>query len=166
MKQNKLIRGVSYIDTGAFVITSGLLVILTVFGVIKRYVAHDPLTWLEELQMILIVQASFFGASIAFRERGHVCVDLLVDMFPPKLKKAVEIFAWLLVLAALGLIGWQEGLRTVAQIQNGRVSNILRIPMYLNYAGVTLATILMIINHVAIGIEDFIIGKEKKNDDQ
>ena len=166
MKQNKVIRVVSYIDTTAFVITSGLLVLLTVFGVIKRYVAQDPLTWLEELQMILIVQASFFGASIAFRERGHVCVDLLVDMFPAKLRKATEIFAWLLVFAALALIGWQECLRTITQIQNGRVSNILRIPMYYNYAGVTLATVLMIINHIAIGIEDFIIGKGEKANDQ
>lgn len=166
MKKNKVIRAVSWIDTGVFVVTATALVLLTVFGVIRRYFINDPLTWLEELQMILIVQASFFGGSIAFRERGHVCVDLLVDAFPAKLRAVTEVFAWMLVFAALALICREEGVRMMAQIRNGRVSNILRIPMYYNYAGVTFATLLMMINHVAVGIDDFILRKDKKDDDQ
>lgn len=164
MKNSKVIRFVSFIDTSVFIVVSSALVLLTVYGVFRRYIMNSPLTWLEEIQMILIVQTSFFGGSIAFRQRGHIAVDLLVDSFSPSVRKAVEVFVWFLVLAALCLLGWQELLRTMAQIRNGRVSNILRIPMYVNYAGVTTAILLMIIGHIANGIEDFIIRRRDGND--
>lgn len=113
--------------------------------------------------MILIVQGSFFGGSIAFRERGHICVDLLVDAFPKKLHRVVDVFVWVLVLLSLLFIGYLEGQRTISQFLNGRCTNILRIPMYLDYAGVTFATLLMTINHVAVGCEDFFMKGEKDN---
>lgn len=163
MKKNKVIRAVSWIDTGIFVVTSTLLVLLTVYGVLMRYCIKSPLTWLEEVQMLLIVQVSFFGGSIAFRERGHICVDLLVDIFPEKLRRAVDIFVWLLVMASLLFIGYLEWQRTVSQFLNGRSTNILRIPMYLDYAGVTVATLLMTINHIAAGIEDFFVKREEND---
>lgn len=92
VKKSKIIRTVSWLDTGIFMVTSTLLVLLTVYGVIMRYCIKSPLTWLEEVQMILIVQVSFFGGSIAFRERGHICVDLLVDAFP---KNCIELLMFL-----------------------------------------------------------------------
>lgn len=164
MKNSKIIKYVSFIDTTIFITVSTALVLLTVYGVFRRYVVNSPLTWLEEIQMILIVQTSFFGGSIAFRERGHIAVDLLVDSFGQNAKTVVEVFVWVLVLTALCLLGWQEFLRTMAQIRNGRVSNILKIPMYVNYGGVTLATLLMIIGHIANGIEDFVIKRRVNND--
>lgn len=164
MKNSKIIKYVSFIDTTIFITVSTALVLLTVYGVFRRYVVNSPLTWLEEIQMILIVQTSFFGGSIAFRERGHIAVDLLVDSFGQNAKTVVEVFVWALVLTALCLLGWQEFLRTMAQIRNGRVSNILKIPMYVNYGGVTLATLLMIIGHIANGIEDFVIKRRVNND--
>lgn len=115
----------------------------------------------EEVQMILIVQASFFGGSIAFRKRGHVVVDILVDTFSPKMQRFVSICTWILVFAALILIGSQEGIRTYRQIINGRVTNILKIPMWIDWAGVTIATLLMTINHIYVGIEDFIKGRRE-----
>lgn len=161
MDNNKLIKVVSVIDTTVFIVTSTLLVLLTVFGVFMRYVANNPLTWLEEVQMILIVQASFFGGSIAFRKRGHVVVDILVDTFSPKMQKIVGICTWILVFAALILIGWQEGIRTYRQIINGRVTNILKIPMWIDWAGVTIATFLMLINHIYVGIDNYKKEKEE-----
>ena len=163
VKKSKIIRTVSWLDTGIFMVTSTLLVLLTVYGVIMRYCIKSPLTWLEEVQMILSVQVSFFGGSIAFRERGHICVDLLVDAFPKKLHRVVDVFVWVLVLLSLLFIGYLEGQRTISQFLNGRCTNILRIPMYLDYAGVTFATLLMTINHVAVGCEDFFMKGEKDN---
>lgn len=74
MKKSKIIRTVSWLDTGIFMVTSTLLVLLTVYGVIMRYCIKSPLTWLEEVQMILIVQVSFFGGSHRLsRTRAHLC---------------------------------------------------------------------------------------------
>lgn len=86
-----------------------------------------------------------------------------MDAFPKKLHRVVDVFVWVLVLLSLLFIGYLEGQRTISQFLNGRCTNILRIPMYLDYAGVTFATLLMTINHVAVGCEDFFMKGEKDN---
>lgn len=70
MKKSKIIRTVSWLDTGIFMVTSTLLVLLTVYGVIMRYCIKSPLTWLEEVQMILIVQVSFSVEASPFANAG------------------------------------------------------------------------------------------------
>lgn len=161
MKNNKLIKVVSYIDTAAFILFSSALVLLTAIGVLARFVFNQPLSWLEEIQMILVVQVSFFGSSIAFRERGHIAIEIFVDQMPPKVKKGFEVFIWFAVLLALIFLGSQEILRTITQFTKGRVSNILKIPMYLDYLGISIATLLMLINHISVGIGDYFGGKRE-----
>lgn len=96
------------------------------------------------------------------RTRAHLCRSAS-GCFSEKLHRVVDVFVWVLVLLSLLFIGYLEGQRTISQFLNGRCTNILRIPMYLDYAGVTFATLLMTINHVAVGCEDFFMKGEKDN---
>lgn len=68
-----------------------LMVILLALGVFCRYILGDPLVWSESIAKLLIVWMTFIGASISFAEKNNIKVDSLVECFPGKIKKTIEI---------------------------------------------------------------------------
>ena len=144
---------VSFIDETVFGISAVCLVVLTVAAVFCRFVLNKPIQWTEEVQMILVVWSVFFGSSIAIREKGHIAVDIIFDMFPEKVKKVLNVVIWFIVLAAIAALGKLEIDRVRDLIRAGLRTPILRIPSSYEYVGVIIACVLMVINHLMTGYE-------------
>ena len=65
-----------------------VMVVLTAYQVIVRYIFNSPSTWSEELVGYL-----FGWSTIVSGERGHMNIPVLVDRFNPTMRKAFHIFA-------------------------------------------------------------------------
>ena len=65
-----------------------VMVILTTYQVIARYIFNSPSTWSEELVGYLFGWSTLFGATIVSGERGHMNIPILVDRMNPPLRKA------------------------------------------------------------------------------
>ena len=96
-KLNKILN-LDYIIAGIALI---ILVLVTFIGVIMRYFLGNPLIWAEEIQLLCFVWIVFFGAGAAFRTGSHVAIDVLVDLFPERVRKIVEIFGGIVILFIL-----------------------------------------------------------------
>lgn len=70
-----------------------VMVILTTYQVVTRYVFNAPSTWSEELVGYMFAWSTMFGAAIVSGERGHMNIPIVVDRFTPPLRKAFHIFA-------------------------------------------------------------------------
>ncbi len=70
-----------------------VMVVLTTYQVITRYIFDAPSTWSEELVGYLFAWSTMFGAAIVSGERGHMNIPILVDKFGPAMRKALHIFA-------------------------------------------------------------------------
>ena len=88
-----------------------VMVVLTTYQVITRYVFNAPSTWSEELVGYLFAWSTMFGAAIVSGERGHMNIPILVDKFNPPMRKALHIFseviAFLFSASILVLGGFQ-----------------------------------------------------------
>ncbi len=136
-----------------------LLLVATVFGVVMRYFANSPLTWLEEAQMLFIVWLVFFGGSAAFRLHAHVSIEILVDIMPVWARRAVEVLVFLVVTGVLIFIAYR-GYDYVARLAAGRrVSNVLRIPYALTYAAVPVGAACMLVNFWVAQITRLVAAK-------
>lgn len=137
------------------------LVVLTMLGVVMRYAVNSPLTWLEEMQMLLIIWLTFFGGSAAFRLQNHVAIEIVVDLMPKKMQKAVEVFIVIVVSAVLLFLIFR-GYDFVARLAGARrLSNVLRLPYALVYAAVPVGGALMLINFWVAEIRKF-LGKSRE----
>ena len=76
-----------------------VMVLLTTYQVITRYIFSSPSTWSEELVGYLFAWSTLFGATIVSGERGHMNIPILVDRLKPAGKKALNIFAELIAFA-------------------------------------------------------------------
>ncbi len=122
------------------------LVLLTVFGVIRRYVFNNPITWLEEMQMILIVWGVFFGGSVAFRKRCHVAIEIIVDAMPERLRKQFHVLIYLVTAAVLIFMVIQGACYIVKMASIGRVTSVLQIPVQYIYLAFPAGCLFMLVN--------------------
>ena len=113
-----------------------LLLGAVLWGVLTRYVTESPAVWTSELSGILFTWVVFIGTMTAFREGRHIRVTLLMDTLPAGLRRMLEIFADLLVIAFLVYVTWVSvGMMSLGAT---RLSPVMRIP----FSWVYLATVI------------------------
>jgi TRAP-type C4-dicarboxylate transport system permease small subunit len=124
------------------------LVCLTIIGVVFRYVLNNPITWLEEVQVILIVWSCFLGASAAFRKGKHMCMEFVYEKAGKKVQVFLDFFILGITVLALSVFGYQAIRMIMSYTVHHRVSSNLHIPSIANYCIIPLCCVTMIINDV------------------
>jgi TRAP-type transport system small permease protein len=103
-------RAVEGIVTAAFM----AFVVLSFVQVVLRYGLGQPLTWSEEASRYLFVWVVFLGGGVAARYRGHIVLDFLVSVLPPRIRRLLAILMGILSLAMLVTVfAWQGWLLTL-----------------------------------------------------
>jgi len=125
-----------------------ILVSLTFMGVIWRYVLKSPFTWLEEVQMACMVWVVFAGAGGAFRTGNHVAIEMVVDLFPEKAQKFMNIVITVVVALVLGYLFWQSIGFVQMVTSSGRSTSILKIPYAFIYGIAVVSYINMFISYL------------------
>lgn len=124
-----------------------VLVVLTSLGVVMRYVVKSPFTWLEEVQLFCMVWIVFAGAGVAFRTGSHVAIEMVVDLFPQRVQKVIEIFIDIVVVAVIAYL-FKQSLGFISMMfQSGRSTSILDIPYWLDYGIAPFSYVAMLISY-------------------
>ena len=129
---------------GALLITVCVVVLLQV---LMRYLFAAPNPWSEEVSRFCFLWVSLLGASLAVERRAHFGFDQATRKLPPQARRAVERFAWAVVLAfALLLIG--AGI-ALMHLTLGERSAALNLPIALVYAAAPVSGVLMAVHLLA-----------------
>lgn len=131
-----------YIATAALLVTVGSVG----WGVITRYVTAQPAVWATEVSAIAFAWLTFFGASACFRHNAHPSIDMLVGRLPPRPQAWVRRGVNALVAVFLAYLAWLGASFSIAAWDNPTA--VLRLPMTVVYAPVTLATLMMLFRHL------------------
>jgi TRAP-type transport system small permease protein len=121
-----------------------LIILATFVAVIFRYVLNDSLIWAEELARYLFVWLTFLGSAIALRRGLHIGLDLLLNAFPPKGRRALETLITCLICAFLGFVLYASVM--VVQVTMRQRSSALQIPMGLVYLAIPVGCSLMLLS--------------------
>jgi len=90
-----------------------MMVVLCVdvfLGVFSRYVMGRTFTWYDEIARLVFVWIVFLGAAVGVRRSGHFRLHLVIDRFPPGLRRAADIFGVLAIMLFGGVLiqqGWK-----------------------------------------------------------
>jgi TRAP-type transport system small permease protein len=110
---NRIVEGYFQLLKIAIVLCLALMVVLVFGNVVLRYAFNLGITVSEEVSRFLFVWLTFLGAIIAFREHGHLGVDMVVSRLPATGKKACLIVSQVLMLYVTWLFlqgSWQQTL--------------------------------------------------------
>lgn len=96
-------KGIAKIFEIAAVFFLALMVISVLVQVFSRFLGN-PIVWSEELTRIFLLYASFMGGALAYYKGKGFKITILVDSFPPNVRKAVELIVLIFSMALLTFV--------------------------------------------------------------
>ena len=129
-----------------------LVIVLTAMAVavflqvIFRYVLNFPLFWTEEFARYCLVWSSLLGSAVAVKRGQHIAVTILLERFPPTLRRMINVMALISVAVILTIILW-GGIQLVA-ITRAQISPALRVSMSVPYLAVPVGAALMLLHTI------------------
>ena len=165
MKNNKMLKVLGNLDLALGAVLAAILIVLTFSGVLMRYIMRSPITWQEEIQMLLFLWITFLGGSAAFRTGGHIAVEILVDSLPKKIGGFIEKIGVLIQLVILGYLFSQELAYYNQLVSTNKVTNLLRIPFAYAYLVVPVGGALMILSMLFYTYKIYFGKKNEKKEE-
>jgi len=136
---------------------------LTAADVIGRYVFNSPILGVFEITefLVLILIFSFIGYTQS--QKNHVAVELLLKLFPEKVRAYIEVINHIICLVLMILITWM-GLRKALELKAvGEASPNLGIPDYPFVFFLTIGCAVMCIEYIRDIVRLFSALKEHKS---
>lgn len=132
--------------------------------VCTRFLTNHSLTWSEELSRFILIWLIYLASVIAYVEKGHIIVDVLVMQLKGAAAKAMQLISCLCVLAfgVFIILGAWEFIPTTAMQKspaNGIVMSHVYIAIPVSMALLVLATVKQIIGLFVPGPQDEMEGK-------
>lgn len=121
MNNNKQLSIVCYLDRIiklSLVVMMIAIAVLTFYQVVMRYGFNKSSSWSEEAIRFTFIWCSFLGVAMGVREKSHIGISILVELFSPKIQRAVEVVGYLAIMVFSGYLiyyGWQVVMATGAQ---------------------------------------------------
>ncbi|WP_249976481.1 TRAP transporter small permease [Vreelandella olivaria] len=119
------------------------LFLVAISNIFMRYVFSAPLAWTEEILQLLLVWATFLGASALVRRKEHVFISFVTDKLPPRLAHWNEqVFSVAIILAsAIAMLYWGTQLLSFSAF---RSTPMLQIPYYWIHVAIPVSAVVMI----------------------
>lgn len=92
---------ISEIVAGVALCGLAVVVFLQVF---YRYVLQKPLSWSEELVLVIFVWCTFLGAAIAVRKKSHFALDIFSKTFSPQVTIVVSVLSDLIIATIASIL--------------------------------------------------------------
>ena len=140
---SRLFRNVHEIISGFALV---VVIVSVCYGVVSRYLLHQPATWSNELATVTFTWVVFIGASAAFKHKMHIGIDLLVKSLPKNPRVIVVTLVNILILVFLGYVT-VSGL-SFSIISYKQPTSVLRIPKTYVFLAVPIGFGLMFMHHV------------------
>ena len=111
------------------------MMLLTSADVVMR-LFDRPIPGTYEIIGFLGALAVAFALAHTSVEKGHIAVDLLVNLLPPRVQILLDVFGAMMGTAIFGAITWQSAMYALDLRQSGEVSATLGMPVYPFAAGI------------------------------
>src|ERR1700736_1973421 len=114
------------------------------YSVASRYFLHFSTDWQDELSVFLIVGAVFMSAAAIQARRGHVAIEAIVGLLPPRVNAVRQ---WLVDVASLvfcGYFAWKSWtLLDEAWVENYHSGSTWVPPLWIPYSLMALGMTLL-----------------------
>lgn len=118
----KVDKCLAMIENAVIILGLSAMFLILLAQVIMRYVFSRPLTWSEEAARFIFVYVSFIGISYAYRQKGHIRMEVVVNLFPQAVRRGLELLINLGTIAlfcymipfSFRFIGIQAGVKATA----------------------------------------------------
>lgn len=107
----------------------------------------SSLVWYDELASVLLAWLTFYGSALASVKRAHIGCPEVVEQLSPALRRAVNIFSQLLVIAFFVLLGWM-GVAIMPALVGESLVSLSWLPMNVVQSVIPISSVLILVGEV------------------
>lgn len=156
-----VLKVINNLERGLITIMMMIMVILIFTQVFTRYILSNSLGWTEEASRYLFIWLIFMSIGIAFVDKKHISIDIVLDILPEKFKKVILQLSYI-ILMGLSIFLFIQGMELISTLQEfSQKSSSLQIPMWLVYLALPVGFLIAAIRLIHVSILLYV-----KNDDQ
>jgi TRAP-type C4-dicarboxylate transport system permease small subunit len=122
----------------------GIMFVLVFLNVVLRYCFGRSIATAEEVSTFLMIWATYLGAGLALREGRHAAIDLLQDLLPQHLRRALRTLLGLVVLLFFGVLAYYGAL--FARFGWDQETIATQIPQGIPYLCIPIGALLVVIH--------------------
>ena len=135
-----------------------LIVVISAFEVLMRYVVGQPTVWAHELSVAFAATCFIVGGPAVHASRSHIAISVVYEKMPPRVRSWVRLLCSLLALAFLVCLAYAAALQGWQALQQGETTGTALnwpIPAYLKalFAAAVALMALQTLAHVAEDLE-------------
>jgi len=148
-----LVRGVAAVSKTCGVTSAMMIlvsVVITCQMIWMRFVMNASTIWQTEAVTYLMISATLIGLPYVQLVRGHVNVDLVPMLLPPKLRKALALIVLVMSIAVIAIMAFHGyELFHEAWRRNWRSESVWGISMWIPYLALPLGLGLFVLQMIA-----------------
>jgi TRAP-type C4-dicarboxylate transport system permease small subunit len=148
-----IVRGAAAISTVCGVLAALMIlvsVMITCQMIWMRFVLNESTIWQTEAVTYLMISATLIGLPYVQLLRGHVNVDLVPMLLPPRLRKALALLVLGLSIAVIAVMAWHGyELFHAAWSRNWRSESVWGVSLWIPYLALPLGLGLFVLQMTA-----------------
>lgn len=135
--------GLLFVCKYLIILIVAVIASILIAAVVFRYGLNSALSWAEESSKYLMVWLTFLGTPIALRNFGHINIDLLLKVLPPRLQQFFYLLVSLIICFTMAII-FLKGM-SFAEMGARQVASSFNISMWYMYIAVPIGAALTIL---------------------
>ena len=137
----------SAFGAAAIVVILMAMVVADIFG---RKVLNKPVPMSYEVGAFMLVFIVFMGLAYSQRQKAHIRVEILTLRMPPKIRAAMDLFAYTLGIAIYGLIFYETFKWSYHSFEIGEyVAGLVNIPKWPSQFAVAFGALLISLQFIS-----------------
>lgn len=126
-----------------------IIMLITVYEVIVRYVFNAPTVWTLEISQYLMLIGAFLAAAYTLEVGGHIKVDFLVERLSPGKRRIVNIISSLLGIIFFAALVWKSTELAWFTFKFGlRSMTMLAVPLFPIYVIMPIGSFLLLLQGI------------------
>lgn len=142
------------------IFTFFLMFVIVLYGIVMRFIFRLPNPYGEEIARYSMIFFIYIGASINVREKGHLAVEMIVDILPMKIRKICMVIADIISVAGFGLCSYLAIVFIQQMLKINQNSSQMGIPMWIIFMSMAVGFCLSFIRSIMLFVNDYLM-KEK-----
>jgi len=138
----------------------GAVTVLVVASTLGRYLLAWPVPDSFDLSRLFLGACLAWGFAVIGLRGGHIQVDLLAETAGPRLRRAIDAFAWGLLWLLAALLTWKMFGRVHSALVSGETTFDLRLPIW-PFLGLIWAGIAVSLVTIGVKLVGITTGRER-----
>ena len=140
----RFLAPVNYVVTIASSIALVIASFVLTYSVASRYFFHFSTDWQDEFSVFLIVGAVFMSAAAVQARRGHVAIEAVSAMMPPRANRIRLFLVDIATLVFCAFFSWKSWILLHEAIVEGfRTGSTWQPPLWIPYSLMTCGMVLL-----------------------